>query len=76
MALTVPPPRTASPAERGGRADGPSRDAWARWYEEELGWATAGSAPVRLLTGLRFDALVVPRPRVTRRCGGWAGPVL
>lgn len=59
MTLTVPPPRTALPAERDGRA-GVSRSACARWYEQELGWATAGSAPVRLLTGLRFDALVVP----------------
>ncbi|MEV0580502.1 SCO3374 family protein [Streptomyces sp. NPDC050392] len=77
MALTVPPPRTASPAERGGRADGPSRDAWARWYEEELGWATAGSAPVRLLTGLRFDALVVPAAagHAALRRVGRTGPV-
>lgn len=59
MTPTVPPPRTALPAERDGRA-GVSRGACARWYEQELGWTTAGSAPVRLLTGLRFDALVVP----------------
>lgn len=33
---------------------------WAQWYERELGWPTAGTAPVRLLTGLRFDVLQVP----------------
>ncbi|MFB6819275.1 SCO3374 family protein [Streptomyces sp. NPDC056347] len=33
---------------------------WAQWYERELGWATAGTAPVRLLTGLGFDVLQVP----------------
>nr|WSW68525.1 SCO3374 family protein [Streptomyces sp. NBC_00995] len=60
MTLTVPPPRTALPAERDDRAGGMSQGACARWYERELGWATAGGAPVRLLTGLRFDALVVP----------------
>ncbi|UNO43932.1 SCO3374 family protein [Streptomyces sp. MST-110588] len=31
-----------------------------RWYEDELGWATAGSDPVELLTGVRFDALEMP----------------
>ncbi|MDT0495024.1 SCO3374 family protein [Streptomyces griseus] len=31
-----------------------------RWYEDELGWATEGHAPVRLLTGLRFDVLDLP----------------
>ncbi len=31
-----------------------------RWYENELGWATAPGPPVRLLTGLRFDVLDVP----------------
>ncbi|MFI6941148.1 SCO3374 family protein [Streptomyces sp. NPDC050418] len=31
-----------------------------RWYEEELGWAVAPGAPVRLRTGLRFDVLEMP----------------
>ncbi|MGQ4357823.1 SCO3374 family protein [Streptomyces drozdowiczii] len=57
MALTVPPPRVPPPAERGGEVRG---EPWGGWYERELGWATAGTSPVRLLTGLRFDALVVP----------------
>lgn len=38
----------------------PSPEACARWYARELGWATAGTAPVRLLTGLRFDVLELP----------------
>ncbi|MFJ2090952.1 SCO3374 family protein [Streptomyces sp. NPDC087901] len=77
MTLTVPPPRTALPAERGGRADGVSRGACARWYEQKLGWATAGSSPVRLLTGLRFDALVVPADagHAALRRVGRTGPV-
>ncbi|TXS37281.1 SCO3374 family protein [Streptomyces sp. OR43] len=77
MTPTVPPPRTALPAERNSRADGVSRGACARWYEQELGWATAGSAPVRLLTGLRFDALVVPAAagRAALERVGATGPV-
>ncbi|MEU9400714.1 SCO3374 family protein [Streptomyces sp. NPDC048242] len=31
-----------------------------RWYEEVLGWATAPGRPLRLVTGVRFDALDVP----------------
>ncbi|MCQ4080987.1 SCO3374 family protein [Streptomyces sp. RB6PN25] len=30
------------------------------WYERELGWATTDDRPLRLRTGLRFDALDVP----------------
>jgi len=30
------------------------------WYENELGWAAVPGAPVRLVTGLRFDVLEVP----------------
>lgn len=60
MTLTVPPPRVPPVVELGGAARGEPWDGWAGWYERELGWATAGGAPVRLLTGLRFDALVVP----------------
>ncbi|MFB8212156.1 MULTISPECIES: SCO3374 family protein [unclassified Streptomyces] len=60
MTLTVPPPRVPPAVELGGDARGEPCDGWAGWYERELGWATAGGAPVRLLTGLRFDVLVVP----------------
>ncbi|MFH8513573.1 SCO3374 family protein [Streptomyces gelaticus] len=56
MATTVPPPVPSVTGER-NRGD---RARWAQWYERELGWATAGTAPVRLLTGLRFDVLQVP----------------
>ncbi|MGW1227369.1 SCO3374 family protein [Streptomyces sp. NPDC001478] len=77
MALPVPPPRTASPVPRDRRADAVSGGPWARWYESELGWPTAGSAPVRLLTGVRFDALVVPAAvgRAALRRVGRTGPV-
>ncbi|MFF8592042.1 SCO3374 family protein [Streptomyces sp. NPDC015220] len=30
------------------------------WYENELGWATAPGAPVRLVVGRRFDVLDLP----------------
>ncbi|MFE9722471.1 SCO3374 family protein [Streptomyces sp. NPDC005794] len=49
MASLVPPPRTS-----------PGFDDRAQWYARELGWATAGTSPVRLLTGLRFDVLELP----------------
>lgn len=77
MALTVPPPRTPLPAERDGRAGREPRGGCAQWYEQELGWATAGTAPVRLLTGLRFDALVVPAAagHAALRRVGRTGPV-
>ncbi|WKX71812.1 SCO3374 family protein [Streptomyces sp. XD-27] len=35
-------------------------DAVRRWYARELGWPTTGSAPVELLTGVRFDVLELP----------------
>ncbi|WP_405806969.1 SCO3374 family protein [Streptomyces sp. NBC_00210] len=68
MALTVPLPRT--PVDGG----------IAQWYEDELGWATAGGSPVRLLTGQRFDVLELPADAgaaVLRRTdsAGTAGPV-
>jgi hypothetical protein len=44
-ALPAPP---AAPAAR------------SRWYERELGWPTAGSDPVELLTGVAFDVLELP----------------
>ncbi|MFI8824607.1 SCO3374 family protein [Streptomyces sp. NPDC053431] len=68
MALTVPLPR--SPLDSGG--------APARWYEHELGWATAAGPPVQLVTGLRFDVLELPAAAgrgVLRRMGAAVGPV-
>ncbi|MFE7776456.1 SCO3374 family protein [Streptomyces sp. NPDC057445] len=50
MVSIVPLPRTPAPLEGG----------IARWYEHELGWATADGPPVQLLTGLRFDVLELP----------------
>lgn len=52
----------------------------ARWYEDTLGWATAGvpGEPVLLRTGLRFDVLELPAGAghaVLRRIGP-TGPVL
>ncbi|MEU2164577.1 SCO3374 family protein [Streptomyces chengbuensis] len=65
MAFTLPAPRV--PLDDGG----------ARWYKNELGWATAEGPPVRLITGLRFDVLELPADAGTallRRCGR-TGPV-
>lgn len=65
MAFTVPLPRA------------PFDGAVAQWYENELGWAVAEGAPVRLLTGLRFDVLELPADAgaaVLRRLGR-TGPV-
>ncbi|WP_328696495.1 SCO3374 family protein [Streptomyces sp. NBC_00342] len=83
MALTVPTPRTPlpvgtpPPVGRNGRAGAEPLGGWSRWYEQQLGWATAGVAPVRLLTGLRFDALVVPAAagHAALRRVGRGGPV-
>ncbi|NED87612.1 hypothetical protein G3I76_46955 [Streptomyces sp. SID11233] len=77
MALTVPPPRTPLPVGRNDRAGAEPRGGWSQWYEQQLGWTTAGVAPVRLLTGLRFDALVVPAAagHAALRRVGRAGPV-
>ncbi|WP_405663938.1 SCO3374 family protein [Streptomyces sp. NBC_01166] len=66
MAFLVPPPRSSP--ESGDRA---------QWYARELGWATTGTSPVRLLTGLRFDVLELPVSAghaVLRRVGR-TGPV-
>ncbi|MEV5972876.1 SCO3374 family protein [Streptomyces sp. NPDC051921] len=68
MASTVPLPR--SPLDSGG--------ATARWYEHELGWATAAGPPVQLVTGLRFDVLELPAAAgrgVLHRMGAAVGPV-
>ncbi|AVH57299.1 MULTISPECIES: SCO3374 family protein [Streptomyces] len=50
MVPTVPLPRR--PFNR--------NDPMRPWYENELGWATVPGAPLRLVTGLRFDVLDVP----------------
>ncbi|MFE4211426.1 SCO3374 family protein [Streptomyces sp. NPDC056844] len=65
MASLVPPPRSS-----------PERDT-AQWYARELDWATAGTAPVRLLTGLRFDVLELPAAagHAALRRVGRTGPV-
>ncbi|MFH8713604.1 SCO3374 family protein [Streptomyces zaomyceticus] len=66
MAFTVPLPRT------------PLDGGLARWYEHELGWATAAGPPVQLVTGLRFDVLELPATAghgVLRRMGPATGPV-
>ncbi|WP_327368167.1 SCO3374 family protein [Streptomyces sp. NBC_01217] len=74
MAIAVPPPL---PSLADGREDHAECARWARWYERELGWATEGTAPVRLLTGLRFDVLEVPAAvgRAALRRVGRTGPV-
>ncbi|MER5896978.1 SCO3374 family protein [Streptomyces sp. NPDC001876] len=66
MAPIVPPPRSS-----------PEADACARWYATELDWATEGTAPVRLLTGLRFDVLELPAAagHAALRRVGRTGPV-
>ncbi|MFI7288365.1 SCO3374 family protein [Streptomyces anulatus] len=55
MPPTVPQPRS-SPDAVPGSADA----ALARRYARELGWATAGRSPLRLLTGVLFDVLELP----------------
>ncbi|MFE9010806.1 SCO3374 family protein [Streptomyces cyaneofuscatus] len=63
MAFIVPPPRSSPDAGPGRAGPGPvvsGPAALARWYEQRLGWATEGRAPVRLLTGIRFDVLELP----------------
>ncbi|MDQ0795705.1 SCO3374 family protein [Streptomyces sp. B1I3] len=66
MALLVPPPRSS-----------PESDDRAQWYARELDWVTAGSSPVLLPTGLRFDVLDMPAEAghaALRRVGS-TGPV-
>ncbi|MFJ3906641.1 SCO3374 family protein [Streptomyces sp. NPDC090025] len=77
MAFTVPSPRAPLGDPAAPRADsgGP---ALARWYEDELGWATAAGPPVQLVTGRRFDVLELPATAgrgVLRRIGRETGPV-
>ncbi|MFF9688875.1 SCO3374 family protein [Streptomyces sp. NPDC014623] len=66
MASLVPPPRS-SPEVRDRT----------QWYTRELGWATAGTSPVRLLTGLSFDVLELPAAagHAALRRVGRTGPV-
>ncbi|MBO3674144.1 SCO3374 family protein [Streptomyces sp. NEAU-YJ-81] len=45
----------------GARPSAPTTPApFSRWYERELGWPTAGSDPVELLTGVAFDVIELP----------------
>ncbi|WP_103530702.1 SCO3374 family protein [Streptomyces sp. SM11] len=73
MTRTVPQPRP-SPDAAPGSADA----ALARRYARELGWATAGRAPLRLLTGVSFDVLELPADagHAVLRRGVRTGPVL
>ncbi|MFF6997797.1 SCO3374 family protein [Streptomyces sp. NPDC008313] len=78
MTASVPPPRRPPcPGEPADAGPAGAVDPVRRWYEEELGWATAPGAPVRLLTGLRFDVLDVPERagRAALRLLGPATPV-
>ncbi|MFJ7492844.1 SCO3374 family protein [Streptomyces sp. NPDC097727] len=74
MAITVP---STSRSLADGQEDHAECARWAQWYERELGWATEGTTPVRLLTGLRFDVLEVPvaAGRAALRRVGRTGPV-
>ncbi|MEU4130636.1 SCO3374 family protein [Streptomyces wuyuanensis] len=65
MSFTLPAPRV------------PLDDGSARWYKNELGWATAEGPPVQLITGLRFDVLELPEDAGTAllRRFGRTGPV-
>ncbi|MFE5090506.1 SCO3374 family protein [Streptomyces sp. NPDC056638] len=74
MAITVPSTSQSLADEQEDHAECAR---WAQWYEHELGWATEGTTPVRLLTGLRFDVLEVPAAagRAALRRVGRTGPV-
>ncbi|WP_426500226.1 SCO3374 family protein [Streptomyces sp. D54] len=73
MTPAIPQPRS-SPDAAPGSADA----ALARRYATELGWATAGRAPLRLLTGALFDVLELPAEagHAVLRRGVRTGPVL
>ncbi|WP_405686820.1 SCO3374 family protein [Streptomyces sp. NBC_00057] len=74
MAITAPSTLPSLADEQEGHAECAR---WAQWYERELGWATEGTTPVRLLTGLRFDVLEVPAAagHAALRRVGRTGPV-
>ncbi|MFD4785598.1 SCO3374 family protein [Streptomyces sp. NPDC058459] len=58
---TASPAASAPPFPRPRRPPGQDPETAARgWYESVLGWATAPGAPLRLVTGVRFDVLDVP----------------
>ncbi|MGW9245416.1 SCO3374 family protein [Streptomyces badius] len=73
MTRTVPQPRS-SPDAPPACADA----ALARRYARELGWATEGRDPLRLLTGESFDVLELPAEagHAVLRRGVRTGPVL
>ncbi|MFE1818989.1 SCO3374 family protein [Streptomyces anulatus] len=73
MTPAVPQPRSSCDA-----APGSADAALARRYATELGWATAGRAPLRLLTGALFDVLELPAEagHAVLRRGVRTGPVL
>ncbi|MYV41938.1 hypothetical protein GT030_24485, partial [Streptomyces sp. SID1328] len=54
------PASSALPLPRPRRPLGPAPGAARHWYEGVLGWETAPGAPLRLVTGVRFDVLDVP----------------
>ncbi|MFJ6808697.1 SCO3374 family protein [Streptomyces anulatus] len=73
MTPAVPQPRSSPDA-----APGSAAAALARRYATELGWATAGRTPLRLLTGTLFDVLELPAEagHAVLRRGVRTGPVL
>ncbi|MGW0790382.1 SCO3374 family protein [Streptomyces sp. NPDC002911] len=66
MVSLVPPPGSS-----------PGSDDRSQWYARELGWASADTSPVRLLTGLCFDVLELPAAagHAALRRVGRTGPV-
>lgn len=59
----------------GARPSAPAPAPSSRWYERELGWPTAGSDPVELLTGVAFDVIELRPWPDGRCCGAYRGPV-
>ncbi|MEV4439822.1 SCO3374 family protein [Streptomyces sp. NPDC049577] len=63
MTVVLSRHRGTSEALPGARAPGPAGPSGCgrrRWYERELGWPVTDERPVRLLTGVLFDALELP----------------
>ncbi|MEV5507556.1 SCO3374 family protein [Streptomyces orinoci] len=56
MTAVLPGPR--APLDQPGPSYPPG--AWRRWYEQGLGWPVCEGEPLRLPTGVRFDALGLP----------------